>query len=179
MKHYSLFLKQKKSLGQEHTDQDMLPVTLIHYLQSCDLPGMRDPRPYLQKLFERGRLLLLCDGLNEIDNEHLSLVINELLYLMRETRNRLVMTCREVDYREQHEFVQLVDKGKASCVIIYPLHHEQMHELVELYVQKQDKRWQHTAGQILQVIDRSPLILPLHKSHDAFHIDGRHRSDRN
>ncbi len=157
MKHYSLFLKQKKSLGQEHTDQDTPHVTLIHYLQSCDLPSMRYLRPYLQKLFERGRLLLLCDGLNEIDDEHLSLVINELVYLMRKTRNRLVMTCREVDYHEQHEFVQLVDEGKASCVIVYPLQHEQMHELVELYVQKQDKRWQHTAGQILQVIDRSRL----------------------
>jgi HEAT repeat protein len=157
LKNYALFLKQKNPLGQEYADQDTSHVTLIRYLQSCDLPGMHYLRPYLQKLFERGRLLLLCDGLNEIDNDYLSLVNNELVYLMSETSNRLVMTCREVDYREQHKFVQLVDEGKASCVIVYPLQHEQIHELVELYVQKQDKRWQHTAGQILQVIDRSRL----------------------
>jgi len=157
MKNYSLFLKQKFPLEQEHDQQDIQPVTLVRYLQDCDLPGMRYLRPYLQKLFERGRLLLLCDGLNEIDNNYLPLVSRELVHLMRETRNRLVMTCREVDYREQPDFVQLVDEGQAMCAVIYPLQHEQVHEFVELYVLRQDKQWKHTAGQILQVIDRSRL----------------------
>jgi len=157
MKNYSLFLKQKFPLEQEHGEHDIRPVTLFRYLQNCDLPGMRQLRPYLQKLSERGRLLLLCDGLNEIDSNYLPLVGQELMHLMRETHNRLVMTCREVDYREQPDFVQLVDEGQAVCAVIYPLQHEQIHEFVELYVQKQDKQWQHTAGQILQVIDRSRL----------------------
>jgi len=65
---------------------------------------------------------------------------------MRETQNRLVMTCREVDYREQPDFVQMVDEEQAVCAVIYPLQHEQIHEFVELYIQKQDKQWQHTAG---------------------------------
>jgi HEAT repeat protein len=157
MKNYSLFLKQQFSLDEEDALHDLPPITLFSYLQNCDLPGMHYLKPYLQKLSDQGRLLLLCDGLNEIDSSYLPLVSRELIYLMRETRNRLVMTCREVDYREQPDFVQLVDEGQAVCAVIYPLRHEQVHEFVELYVQKQDNQWQHTAGQILQVIDRSRL----------------------
>lgn len=157
MKNYSLFLKQQFPLAQEHEESALPAITLFSYLQDCDLPGMRYLKPYLQKLFDQGRLLLLCDGLNEIDSNYLPLVSKELVYLMRETQNRLVMTCREVDYHERSDFVQLVDDGQAVCAVIYPLQHEQVYEFVELYVQKQDKQWKHTAGQILQVIDRSRL----------------------
>lgn len=157
MKNYSLFLKQQFPLEQEDASHDLPSVTLLSYLQDCDLPGVHHLKPYLQKLSDQGRLLLLCDGLNEIDSNYLPLVCRELVYLMRETPNRLVMTCREVDYREQPDLVQLVDEGQAVCAVIYPLRHEQVHEFVELYVQKQDQQWQHTAGQILQVIDRSRL----------------------
>ena len=151
MKNYNLFLKKHFPLGQEHTYQDIQPAMLLRYLQDCDLPAMRYLRPYLQKLFERGRLVFLCDGLDEIDPAYLPLVSQDLAYLMQEERNRLIMTCREVDYREQSEFVQLV------YTVISPLQPEQVHEFVELYVQRQDKQWKHTAGQIRQLIDRTRL----------------------
>lgn len=157
MKNYSLFLKQQIPLEQEQALDDLPPVMLFNYLYDCDLPGMHYLKPYLQELSEQGRLLLLCDGLNEIDSKYLPLVSQELVYLMRKTQNRLVMTCREMDYHEQPDFVQLVDEGQAVCAVIYPLQQEQIHEFVELYIQMQDKQWKHTAGQILQVIDRSRL----------------------
>jgi HEAT repeat protein len=160
MKNYSLFLKQqqhKAGSGKTIPLEDMSQVTLLDYLYESDLPGMLTLRPYLQQLAQQGRLLLLCDGLNEIDSNYLAHVDHELVHFMRDTRNRVVMTCREVDYREQDGFVKLVDEGQAARAVVYPLQPDQVCEFVERYVERQDKHWKHTAGQIMQVIDRSRL----------------------
>ncbi|MBO0780251.1 MAG: HEAT repeat domain-containing protein [Ktedonobacteraceae bacterium] len=149
MKNYSLFLKAASSNNAS--------ATILDFLYASDLPGMNYLRPELHQLSRQGRLILLCDGLNEIDSNYLAQVCEELVQWMRTTRNRLVMTCREVDFREQPSFVQMVEEGYASCMVIYPLQPEQVSEFVERYVERQDRHWQHTAGQILHVIDRSRL----------------------
>ena len=133
------------------------PVTLFDFLTASDLSGIEHLRPYLQQLSQQGRLLLLCDGLNEVDNNYLPYVSHELVHLMRYTENRLVMTCREVDYREQPDLTQLVNEGRASRATVYPLQTDQINEFVEKYVERQDNHWRHTAGQIIQVIDKSRL----------------------
>lgn len=161
MKNYSLFLKkyeQRAPLAQDTTESTSVQqVTLLDFLYASDLPGIQHIKHYLQQLSDQGQLLLLCDGLNEVDSNYLTRVSEELARWMSTTRNRLVMTCREVDYREQREFEQLVEEGQASRVVIYPLQSEQVNEFVERYIERQDKQWKHTAGQIMQVIDRSRL----------------------
>jgi HEAT repeat protein len=159
MKNYSLYLKdhEQLQLENENNDGEAYRVTILDFLYSSDLPGLQHLRNYLQDLADRGQLLLLCDGLNEVDNNYISRVSTELIQWMRDTQNRLVMTCREVDYREQRAFEQLVDEGHASRAVIHPLQPEQINEFVERYVERQDKHWKHTAGQIIQVIDRSRL----------------------
>jgi HEAT repeat protein len=159
MKNYSLYLKDHEQLQSkdEENDSEAPRVTILDFLYASDLPGLQHLRNYLQDLSDRGQLLLLCDGLNEVDNNYISRVSEELIQWMRDTQNRLVMTCREVDYREQREFEQLVDEGHASRAVIHPLQPEQINEFVERYIERQDKHWKHTAGQILQVIDRSRL----------------------
>jgi HEAT repeat protein len=158
MKNYNFFLKKHIPLLEQETfHQDPQPLMLLHYLQDCDLPAIHYLRPYLQKLFERGRLLLLCDGLDEVDPVYLSLISKELAYLMQEEQNRLIVTCREIDYNRQGDFAQLVDEGQAVSAVISSLQPEQIHEFIELYIQKQDKQWKHTAGQIWQLIDRTRL----------------------
>jgi HEAT repeat protein len=156
MKNYSLYLKKVQPSPLDDMPEEP-QATILDFLYESDLPGMRSLRPYVYRLAQQGRLLLLCDGLNEVDSNYLSQVSQELVGLMRTTENRLVMTCREVDYREQSEFVQLVDEGQAERVVIYPLQPEQVYEFVETYVTSQGKQWRHTAGQIMQVIDRSRL----------------------
>ena len=161
MKNYSLFLKTYLSALPENEMLDAIDagnhITLLDFLVESDLPGIEYLRPYLYELSQQGRLLLLCDGLNELDNNYLALVSHELVHLMRDTANRLVMTCREVDYREQPDLVDLVNKGQASRATVYPLETDQINEFVERYVERQDNQWRHTAGQIMQVIDRSRL----------------------
>lgn len=156
MKNYSLFLKSRV----QAPSTELLPTeqpTLLDFLRASDLPALKRLRPYLAQLAQEGRLLLLCDGLNELDSNYLSQVSQELVQWMRATSNRLVMTCREVDYREQAEFVTLVEEGRATKVVIYPLQTTEINEFVERYVEHQDRQWRHTAGQIMQVIDRSRL----------------------
>ncbi|HLG76403.1 MAG TPA: hypothetical protein VKX46_08305, partial [Ktedonobacteraceae bacterium] len=158
MKNYSLFLKkQLAGMSDEEGLSTPPSASIFEYLYVSDLPGMRHLSPCVQQLAQEGRLLLLCDGLNELDRNYLARVNEEIAHLMLTTRNRFVMTCREVDYREQEDFVQLVEQGQAARVVIYPLRHEQMFEFVERYIERQDKQWKHTAGQIMQVIDRSRL----------------------
>ncbi|HCI78634.1 MAG TPA: hypothetical protein DHW02_02970, partial [Ktedonobacter sp.] len=146
---------QMQTTGNDTTATS--PVTIFDFLVASDLPGIEHLRPYLQHMAQQGRLLLLCDGLNEVDNNYLPYVSHELVHLMRYTENRLVMTCREVDYREQPDLTQLVNEGRASRATVYPLQTDQINEFVEKYVERQDNHWRHTAGQIIQVIDKSRL----------------------
>ena len=114
MKNYSLYLKDhEQPLAADDEDSNKTThVTMLDFLYEGDLPGLRHLRNYLLQLSHRGQLLLLCDGLNEVDNNYIGRISAELVQWMRDTPNRLVMTCREVDYREQHEFEQLVDEGQ-------------------------------------------------------------------
>ncbi|GHO84464.1 HEAT repeat domain-containing protein [Dictyobacter formicarum] len=163
MKNYSLFLKQQQPdvsqpvdvVEDEHADHPS--VSLLSYITQNDLPGMRFLRSYLPALFAQGRLLLLCDGLNEVDSSYLAHVSRELAEVMSQDQNRLVMTCREVDYREQAEFSRLVEEGHAARVLVYPLLPEQVEEFVSRYIDKSNVQWQHSADQIMTVIDRSRL----------------------
>ncbi|WP_201371629.1 HEAT repeat domain-containing protein [Ktedonobacter robiniae] len=155
MKNYSLYLKRYSEVPQEAwVDSN---IGLLSFLQESDLPGMEHLAPYLRQLAQQGRLLLLCDGLNEVDSNYLTYVSHEMAELMLHSKNRLVMTCREIDYREQPEFMRLVARGQAACATIYPLQPEQIQQFIERYIVVQDQPWRHTAGQIMQVIDRSRL----------------------
>src|SRR5207249_12152817 len=67
MQNYGLFLKRQEN--DEGTDRGR-QVTLLDFLYERNLPGMRFLRPELRQLAQRGRLLLLCDGLNEVDSNY-------------------------------------------------------------------------------------------------------------
>ncbi len=157
LKNYSLFLKRQASPRSGTTQEGELHTMLLKYLEQGDLPDIRYLRNYMGQLFRQGRLLLLCDGLNEIVSDYLVPVSTELVRAMRDTHNRFVITCREIDYRQQHDLVQLVAEGRAACAVIHPLQMDQVAECVERYIEKQDKQWRHTAGQVMSVIERSRL----------------------
>ncbi|HET8852544.1 MAG TPA: hypothetical protein VFN02_08455, partial [Ktedonobacteraceae bacterium] len=132
-------------------------VTLIDFLCESDLPGMRYLRRYLIKLVVQGRIVFLCDGLNEIDHHYLDAVSAELAYVLHWTRNRLLITCRDVDYHTQPDLKRLVDDGQLMCTELQPLQPEQIREFVEHYISEQGDRWTYIPEQILEVIDRGRL----------------------
>lgn len=158
LQQYGLFLEENSSLATS-TEHGMSPqqATLLDFLAQSDESSIQYLRPYVTQLARQGRLLLLCDGLDEMKREYLPCVCEELVQMMRTSLNQLVVTCREVDYYEQQSLVGAVEDGDAMLVIIHSLQHDQICQFVESYVEKQDKHWRHTAGQILQVIERSRL----------------------
>ena len=81
MKNYSLYLKQQQAdtlLSDDENHKQTLSPSLISYLAESDLPGMRYLHAHIIALFKQGRLLLLCDGLNEVDSDYLAQVSTEL-----------------------------------------------------------------------------------------------------
>ena len=169
LSHYSLFLKAHSLASPFNTaeedldEQNSMPVvspqqgTLLDFLYESDLPGMRHLRLYLKKLLEQGRLLLLCDGLNEVDPHFRTVIASELAELLLVTQNRLVVTSREMDYREQQELIMLGNEGHIQRAVIYPLQVEQVRQFIERFIQDQGRQGQHTAGQVMQMIDHSRL----------------------
>jgi HEAT repeat protein len=159
LKNYSLFLHEHLTIADNEEEQANQEITimLLDFLRVCELPGIRHLRPYIDRLFTQGHLLLLCDGLNEVDSRYLPRVSRELARLVYETTNRLVITCRELDYRERFELVQLVNDGRVARAMVHPLQPSQIAQCTERYIEQQDRHWKHTAGQVLQVIERSRL----------------------
>ena len=154
LENYNLFLEM-----HEPAQGGEVEASLLDFLYVADLPGMHRLRPYLQKLVAQGRLVFLCDGLDELDTRYLSSVCTELAGMLGQTSNRLVMTSREVDYRERPQLARLVAEHLVAHAVILPLSSEQMRSFIERYIEEQEpgKRWQHTAGQIMDVIDHSRL----------------------
>src|SRR5260221_14411570 len=145
-------------LRNDQADADRQPdavrqTGLLDYLLESDLAGMQHLRPYLKKLLAQGRLLLLCDGLDEVDAHYRAAVSAELAELLLMTQNRFVITCREADYLEQQDIVKLVNEGHIERALMRPLQLEQVREFIEQYIEDQPGGWQHTAGQIMQLIE--------------------------
>ena len=171
MKHYNLFLKEQRredttsAAGSNPRGKGtsagelMNRIALFDFLYESDLPGMRHLRPHMRRMALQGRLLLLCDDLNAVDNLYLDAVCAELKYLMRDTGNQLLMTCRAADYDMNPRLRRLAVDGQAVCTEISPLQHEQIREFVERSIEEQgtNTQWQHTAGQIMEAIDHSRL----------------------
>ncbi|HEV2581508.1 MAG TPA: hypothetical protein VGT44_11715, partial [Ktedonobacteraceae bacterium] len=172
MREYNVALHEKGILAPSSSAQrsfspstptEMLTTirTLLTYLlQRSDQAGITYLQPYLEQLIEEGRLLFLCDGLNEVDTDWLGFVSWELMFLMRHTQNKVVMTCRELDYRDRDELRMLVEKNFAAEALILPLTLQQMKLFVTQYIaysKDEDKDWLYTPEQINDAIEHSNL----------------------
>ncbi len=154
LENYNLFLEMRRS-----SQGEVAEAPLLDFLSAADLPGIHRLQPYLSKLVKQGRLVFLCDGLDKLDPGYLPGVCTEFARLLGQTSNRLVITGREVDSREQPQLAQLVAEHLVAHAVISPLSLEQMRSFIERYIEEQEpgKRWQHTAGQIMDVIEHSRL----------------------
>ncbi len=158
LRDYSLYLETHDA-GSPQEKHSAGTQSLLDFLYTSDLSGMHHLTPFLQKLVAQGRVLFLCDGLNEIDEKYRAIVSMELAGMLGQSQNQLVLTCREVDYLEQPELAQAVEENLVVRVYINPLDAEQMRSFVERFIGERDsgKKWQLTAGQVMEVINRSRL----------------------
>ena len=157
---YSLFLK---AIVEANPGEPVGDGTLLDFLHASDLPGMHRLRPYLKGLIARGRVLFLCDGLDEVDQEYLPIVNAELAHLMSQQQNHLVLTGSEAHFYRQQELVQAANENLAARAILLPLDQTQIRSFIEQYIDSgasilnsrvADRRF--TAGQIMDVITRDP-----------------------
>jgi HEAT repeat protein len=147
----------RPSVRRKSLSNSVRTLSLINFLRESDLPGTHHIRRYLRKLIIQGRIIFLCDGLDEIDPHYLDAVCTELAYLLNSTNNHLIITCREVDYQTQPSLKDLIDEGRFEYTLLQPLQPGQIREFVEHYIPEQNGQWQHTAGQIMDIIDHSRL----------------------
>lgn len=159
LREYGLYLKARGLSRLNGYDEDVtaIPPTLLDFLLQYQQAGMSNLHPYLRKLMERGQLLLLCDGLDEVDRAVRPIIARELAELHLMTENKLIIACRELDYRDQQSLLKLVDEDLIDLAVIEPLQPAQVRDFVERYIENQGNHWRHTAGQIMQTIDQSRL----------------------
>lgn len=159
LREYGLFLKARGVSQSNGDDEDALttPPTLMDFLLQNQQVSTRYLHPYLRKLLERGQLLLLCDGLDEVDRAVRPVIARELAELHLMTENRLIIACRAMDYSDQQALLKLVEDDLIDLAVIEPLQPAQVRDFVERYIESQGNHWRHTAGQIMQAIDQSRL----------------------
>jgi hypothetical protein len=107
-----------------------------------ELVGVKHLRHYLPQFVAQGRIVFLCDGMNELENDALTIVHGELTRLMQTTQNSVVMTCRELEYQEQELLKSLASNG-AGIKTLPPLTEADVAEIVKMHLQDQ-----YTPGQI-------------------------------
>ena len=158
LRNYNLYLDTHTS-GASGEKLVVGTQSLLDFLYSSDLEGMDHLRVFLHRLVAQGRILFLCDGLNEIDEKYQSAVSVELAEMMGQNQNQLVLTCREVDFQQQPQLVQAVVENLVVRAYINPFDDKHERSLVERYIGEQDagKKWRHTAGQVMEVINLSRL----------------------
>jgi len=159
MHRYNLYL-DTHSTGASGEELVLGTQSLLDFLYSSDLVGMNHLRPFLHRLVAKGNILFLCDGLNEIDEKYRSAVNVEFAEMMGQNQNQLVLTCREVDFQQQPQLAQAVIENLVVRVDINPLDEKYERNFVERYIKEQDanKKWRHTAGQVMEVINHSRLL---------------------
>lgn len=155
MNSYNLYLKEP-TIEQEKA--------LLNYVMyESASTGMPRLRPYLGYLLKHGKIVLLFDGLNEVDSNFLPQVCDELKRLMALKLNRVIITCRDIDFREQEVLQTLVADMYAEEKLLLPLRVDEIEGFIQRYIDvgyvDEDKMatWQYTAQQIKQKIDQTDL----------------------
>lgn len=159
LRNYSLFLRTYAGWYEQEASFQPGIARLLDFLSASDMPGIHHIRPYLRRLADQGRLLLLYDGLHDVEESYLPHVITEMVELMSQSRSRVVVSCRQEDYLRQPQLEQGVEANLVARAIIEPLTEAQARGMVERYIESESsgKKWRHTAGQIMDMISNTRL----------------------
>lgn len=153
LKYYALLL-QASDLAESGD------FSLLDFLALCDQPGLDHLRPYLGKLFRQGRLLFLCDGLDEVPAIYRPALDQELILLFRQARNGLLLTCTPEVYDQSIWLTQAVGENLVPRAEFQPLEPAHVRDIVERYITEMDATYRPnlpTAGQVMSALERTRL----------------------
>ncbi|HEY4034586.1 MAG TPA: hypothetical protein VGL94_11545 [Ktedonobacteraceae bacterium] len=146
MKYYNGFLRNLRVASPVPSETPT--ETLLAYLlddeheqksqagKETELVGLNQLHSYLPQLLVQGRIVFLCDGMNELESDALAIIHGELTHLMQTTQNSVVMTCRELEYQEQELLKDLANNG-AAIKMLPPLTEKDIAEIIKTYLQGQ------------------------------------------
>lgn len=155
LKYYALLLQASDPTGA--TD-----FSLLDFLGAYDLPGLNHLRPYLARLFKRGRLHFLCDGLDEVPALYRPMLDQQLTLLFRQNRNGLLLTCTPEVYEQSSTLVRIIGENLVPRATFQPLDQAHTRGIVERYITEMDTRYRPnlpTAGQVMNALERTRLRL--------------------
>ncbi|MGH2493678.1 MAG: HEAT repeat domain-containing protein [Ktedonobacteraceae bacterium] len=149
MKYYDGFLLENFSESVSDGNATFPQETLMAYLlennavvikennrafKRNEIMGVQHIRPYLPLFAQQNRLVFLCDGLNELSGPSLTIACRELRRIMQTTRNKVVMTCRELDFQDQVLLQQYVHEALVKQETIPPLTRFDVEPFTEFYL---------------------------------------------
>lgn len=178
MKNYNGFFQQSQSAAEDTQQAKLLAYLLEDKAHSkatkdSELVGIHHLRPYLKQLVEQGSIVFLCDGMNEIEPDVLPPVHAELIRIMQQTPNRVIMTCRELEYQEQDLLKDFVRQG-ATRKTLLPLAEADVLPFVERYLQgqialaKKSKEKTRSQEQVQQIVEKVRIINKPHRYTSPF-----------
>lgn len=118
------YLLEKKGTAASQYEYQINPDELV---------GIQHIRAYLPLFIKRKRIIFLCDGLNELSVQSLTNVCQELQGIIQ-TGNRVVMTCRELDFEEQDVLKQFEIEGLVQKGTIPALAHDEIEQFTRFYL---------------------------------------------
>lgn len=165
LKAYNEFLKAKYPLNMLHAQgAASIPAgTLYDYLYDDKAGSAGCLLPHLWTWISEKRIKFLFDGLNEVDNEYQDIVCAELNTYM-DWLNDTIITCRELDYRENAHFDQLSVSDHAKLIAMKPLEEKEQADFIRSHIEKgfaneQGRRWSSTSEQLIDFIKEKQLHL--------------------
>ncbi|HEY0752377.1 MAG TPA: HEAT repeat domain-containing protein [Ktedonobacteraceae bacterium] len=136
--------------------------SLLAFLDACDQPGLVHAYPYLKRLFRQGRLLFICDGLDEVPAMYRPALERELIQLLRQTRNSLLLTCTPELYEQSNELARAVGENLVPRATLPPLAETHARSMVERFIAELDTSFHPnlpTAGQVMSAFEQTRLRL--------------------
>ncbi len=130
--------------------------------QNCGLPEYQD---CVETLLEKGKLLILLDGLDEVPSERLPQITTSIRNLLDlYTRNRFIASCRIAAYRNFDNFQRFTD------VVIADFDDNQVEAFIDKWFESHSQPewgkqcWEKLNGgehQATKELTRTPLLLTL------------------
>ena len=89
-------------------------ISLVEYItEQFDISGLPEAEPFIEQILKNGKCLLLLDGLDEVDEERKSIIIQEIIdYSDKYDGNQFVISCRIAAYN--HWFQRFHDMEMAD-----------------------------------------------------------------
>lgn len=141
-------------------DPGLADCSLLDILVGSDLPGLYQLAPYLDRLLRQGRLLFLCDGLDEVPEASRPALEQELALLWRQSRNGLLLTCTPAVYERSPGLVQAAGENLVPRALLQPLDATHRRRIIERFIMEPEVRSHAglpTAGQVMTAIERTRL----------------------